>query len=250
MSLLEHFLGPTRFRNFTIQDIKDSYLSRPLPPVMTPLGFRFGGLRSQHHRAMQTGTFEPAEVELFKRELSDPETILVDVGANAGYFTCLARSLGRRAIAIEPLPLNLRCLYANLEANGWMDTEVWPLAVSERPGLAPLWGASSTGASLIENWAGAPSAFRRMVPVTTLDTILASVRGKLLVKMDVEGHEYEALLGARETIKRGAKWLVEITTNEFHPSGGNPHHAETLALFEGYGSEHLGNFNYLFTPAR
>lgn len=217
-----------------VRDVYDSYLSRGSAPVDTPLGFRFGGLTSQHHRAMQSGRFEAGEVALLGRLFRSHDRF-VDVGANVGYFTCLARSRGLPALAVEPMAINLRVLYENLAANGWDDTEVVPMALSDRVGTQLLYGASSTGASLIDNWAGAPSTFRRHISVTTLDNVLGGrFEGeRLVVKIDVEGHEYAALRGATRLIERTPRpaWLIEITLNEFHPSASNPHFAATFDLF-------------------
>jgi FkbM family methyltransferase len=222
-----------------VRDFYDSYLSRPIAPVATPLGFKLGGLTSQHHRAMQKGTFEPDEVALLTRLLRDSD-LFVDVGANVGYFTCLARRNGVCAIAIEPMAVNLRALYENLRANGWEDTEVLPMGMSDQVGIQTLFGASSTGASLIDNWAGAPSMFHRSISVSTLDTILdGRFEGKrMLIKADVEGHEYHVIRGARRLLARAQKpiWLIEIALNEFHPSSRNPTFRDTFEMFwaDGY----------------
>ena len=77
-----------------VRDVYDSYITRSIAPVMTPLGFKFGGSTSQHHRAMQQGTFEAGEVRLLTK-LLPAANVFIDVGANAGYFTCLARAAGR-----------------------------------------------------------------------------------------------------------------------------------------------------------
>jgi FkbM family methyltransferase len=267
-----------KYARFNLMDIHDMYLARPLAPVMTPFGFKFGGLASQHHLAMQQGTFERAEVSLLSRLLRDSD-VFVDVGANVGYFTCLARHGCKPTIAIEPLPKNLGALYANLLANGWADTEVIPMAASDTVGIQILYGASSTGASLIDNWAGALSAFRHNICVSTLDNIIGDrFEGKrLLIKMDVEGHEHPALRGARGLLSRNVKpiWLIELTFHEYHPDGHNPNFANCFEFFFELGYEvHLlsgaelkqitrediarwrvagktdsAYVNYLFTPA-
>jgi FkbM family methyltransferase len=221
-----------------LRDIYDSYLARPSKPGPTPLGFLFGGLGSQHHRAMEKGTFEPDEVRLLSALIAKVDGF-VDVGANVGYYTCLARSLGKPAIAIEPMPNNLRALYENLRANGWEDSEVLPLGASDRAGIATLFGASSTGASLIDSWAGAPRMFQRSISISTLDLLLGHrFQGqRLLIKVDVEGNEYRTLAGAAGLLGRQLKpiWLVEITFHEYHPDGFNPQFASTFELLWQHG---------------
>lgn len=266
------------YAKYNLRDVYDSYLSRSIPPKRTPLGFTFSGLSSSHHRAMQEGTFEPQEVSLLS-SLIRVSDVFIDVGANVGYYTCLARSLGKPAVAIEPMPMNLRFLYENLRANSWEDTEVLPMGMSDHQGIATLFGASSTGASLVDSWAGAPSTFKRTIPISTLDRLFDSrfAGARLMIKVDVEGHEYRALKGAVHLLARAVKpiWLIEITLHEFHPDGPNPQFAATFELFwqQGYschmvvsdrlepvsredvegwvarGRTPTGGLNYLFIPA-
>lgn len=243
----------------------------PLRIVETPYGFRLAG-----HAAMRSGGFEPEEVAIVRTLLAECE-VLVDVGANVGLYTCLARSLGRRAIAVEPHPANLRLLRANLRANGWEDTEVAEIGLAEAPGTAALYGAD-TGASLVSGWAGLPqrTLLRHEIRLGTLDDLLGErFRGKrLLIKVDIEGAEHALLLGATRTLYRtpAPVWLVEICLTENFPNGANPNYAATFEAFfaRGYvartanaerravtradiarwtaaGKSESGTYNYLFS---
>ena len=66
---------------------------------------------------------------------------------------------------------------------------MFPVALSDAPGVLTLYGASGPSASLIPNWAGYSARTQTMVPVSTLDRVLAGRFGgrRLFVKMDVEG---------------------------------------------------------------
>lgn len=223
-----------------LRDVSSAYLSKSTKIKMTPYGFKLIGSSSIHHVAMQEGTFEPDET-LFLREQFRSAEVFVDVGANIGFYTCLARLADKHVIAVEPLPKNLEYLYANILANNWNDIEVFPVGLSERPGLATLYGGSSTGASLIGSWAGSSKLFRRIISVSTLD-ILLGVRlagKKMFIKIDVEGAEYPVLLGATNVMSMQPKptWMVEICFNEFHPDGMNPNFQDTFNLFWRYGYE-------------
>ena len=155
---------------YELTDIRDSYLSKSTKLTQTPYGFRLVGSTSVHHLARQEGTFEPEETHLFSELLLDAD-VFVDVGANIGFSTCIARLAGKHVVAIEPLPKNIKYLYTNLLANNWNDVEVFPVGLSNHAGLATLYGASSTGASLIGSWAGATQVFRRIIPISTLDIL-------------------------------------------------------------------------------
>jgi FkbM family methyltransferase len=183
---------------------------------------------------MEAGTFEQEEKALIEKHLRSAD-VFVDVGANVGYFTCLACSMNKHVVAVEPLANNLRYLYANLQANGWSEgVEVYPVGLAEKPGLAAFYGAG-TGASLLSGWAGASPSFRRTIPLTTLDILLGDrFAGKrMVIKMDVEGAEYGALLGASRILQAVPRptWLVEITLSEHRQGGRNPHFVKTFELF-------------------
>jgi FkbM family methyltransferase len=194
----------------------------------TPDGFLFAG-----PEAMRSGRFEPEETAVVRR-LAGDYRVFIDVGANVGYFTCLARSLGYRVVALEPSAQNLDVLYGNLLMNGWRDVEVLPVGAGAEPGLATLYG-SGTGASLITRWAGTSEVTARIIPLSTLDGVLAGrfAGERLLIKIDVEGAEYAVLKGADAMLARRPRptWLVEICLTENHPAGVNPHFATVFEIF-------------------
>lgn len=216
------------------RDFIDSYVAPSAPAVRTPLGFFLTGSNSVHHKAMQAGVFERAEVDWMVSQFEFTK-VFIDVGANIGYFSCLARANAARVVAVEPHHQNLQRLLTNVQINDGAAVEVLPVALSGAVGVMNLYGLSSTGASLVANWAGTPSAVASLVPVTTLDNILEGrfANERLLIKIDVEGHEYEVLTGAQKTLDRGIRpcWLVEITDYQFHPNGNNPNFKATFTEF-------------------
>jgi len=206
-------------------------LDRQDPLRLTPWGFKLAG-----NSAMAVGKFEPQETLLVRRLLQDVD-ILVNVGANIGYYCCHALSLGKPVIAVEPIARNLHYLLRNLQANGWADqTEVYPVALGSAPGILQMWGGG-TGASLIKGWAGISESYVTQVPVLTLDRLLGNaLRGKkALILIDIEGAEWVMLQGAASTLKGEPRpiWMIEISSTEHQPQGVplNPHFAETFDLF-------------------
>jgi FkbM family methyltransferase len=210
--------------------------------VVTPLGFKLTSGFHPAYRMMREGTFEPDETLLLTRLLARCDRF-VDIGANLGYYTCLALQHGKPVVAFEPQEQNLRCLFRNLESNGWRDAraEIFPLALSDAPGMLTLYGASGPSASLLANWAGYSSRYGKVVPVSTLDRVVADryAGERLLVKIDVEGAEYQVMRGALATLARMPRpaWLLEVCLDEFHPQGVNPDFAAIFALFFDQGYE-------------
>jgi FkbM family methyltransferase len=207
--------------------------------VVTPLGFKLTSGLHPAYELMRIGKFEVDETEIITKVLPHVD-VFVDIGANLGYYTCLALQSGKPVIAFEPQQQNLQCLFQNLTANGWEESaEVFPLALSDRPGLLTLYGASGPSASLIKNWAGYSSRFKKIVPVSTLDNVLAGrfLGKQLFIKMDVEGAEFQVLKGAISTLSIAPKpiWLLEVCLEEFHPDGRNPDFQEIFKLFWDHG---------------
>ena len=113
-------------------------------------------------------------------------------------------------MAVEPQPRNVQLLLRNLRINRF-DVEVLPLALADKVGVLPLYGGGQ-GASLSRGWGGMKATYSSLVPVSTLDSILAGrfADQPLLVKLDVEGHEKQVMEGAAQTLARpNVSWLVE-----------------------------------------
>ncbi len=200
-------------------------------PKETPLGFRFFG-----NEVMEQGRFELEETALVGKCLQHADTF-VNIGANIGYYCCIALKQGKRTIAFEPIDTNLICLYKNIKANNWNDLiEVFPVALGKNTGLIDIYGGG-TGASLIKGWGGTPEHKKKLVPISTLDTVLQNrlTGERCFVLVDVEGAEDFMLDGATQFLSMIPKpiWMVEIVTTEHLPHGVsiNPHLLSTFTKF-------------------
>lgn len=214
------------------RSLRASYSLMTFYPVRLPLGFNFAG-----NRFMMNGDFEPEETAALIK-LLDNTDVFVDVGANIGFYSCLAKSKKTDVVAVEPLPKNLQFLYRNLRVNGWKDVEVFPVALDAAPGISTLFGVG-TAASMIRSWSGVVNTSKCQVPVSTIDILLSNrFRDKrLLIKVDVEGVEYGVLKGACLTLSRSLRpvWMVEVCLTEHHPNGMNPHFSDIFDAFWSYG---------------
>ncbi len=216
------------------RQIRDAaYLSKK--PESTVLGFKFNG-----NKFMAEGFFEPIETNIVKKLLTHVNTV-VNVGANIGYYTCIALSQKKYVIAFEPIDLNLKYLLRNIEANDWCNyVEIFPIALSNKTGIIEIYGGG-TGASLIRGWAGQSESQKQLIPCSTLDIILGHrfQSEKVLFIVDIEGAEKMMLEGASLFLERENKpiWMVEISVAEHQPDGVkvNPNLLSTFELFWGNG---------------
>ncbi|MBV8980209.1 MAG: FkbM family methyltransferase [Acidimicrobiia bacterium] len=161
-----------------------------------------------------TGTWEHEEAEFLQRSVK-PGDVVVDVGAQLGYFTLTAgRAVGAsgRVIAVEPMPVNRERLRRNLDLNGFTNVEVVSDAAGARVGVERFASRSDRHQT---SWGGFAASGDTEVQTRPLDDILAGlgVDGIAFLKIDVEGGEPEVLAGASrllETPSFAGPLLIEI----------------------------------------
>lgn len=133
-------------------------------------------------------------------ELNIPGTpTIIDVGANAGFFTLLAVSKfpGARVLSFEPIESNFRQLQRNRDMNKDHDITIFPKAVFGYSGTVSLTFDLSDGFTTAARISG-PSdkgEFIEEAPCVTLPEIFEEnhiIRCDLL-KLDCEGSEYSIL---------------------------------------------------------
>lgn len=176
---------------------------------------------------------ESADLALFL-ELGKGADVFIDIGANCGLFTLAARHFGLPGIAVEPNLENINALLLNLKRNNFTEVEVLPLALSSKVDVLPLFGGQE-GASLTKGWGGIASNYSRLAPVNTMDNLFGDrfPEKRLLVKMDVEGNEYDVLSGATRIINRtpAPVWIVEHGFRENFSGKVNPHFRDLFEVF-------------------
>jgi FkbM family methyltransferase len=158
------------------------------------------------HRAIILNGFY--ELELSKRitQLAKSGGVLVDVGANYGYFSCLwaAGKIGNSVIAFEANPENIRPLTTNIERNNFRSNIlIQPIALGKEIGLLKFYLGSETGQT---GWGGLmPGGLQGTieVPVDTLDNFAALNKLERIdvLKIDTEGADTWIIYGAAKMLK-------------------------------------------------
>jgi FkbM family methyltransferase len=164
------------------------------------------------------GVWEPSLTTFVMRRLR-PGDIFIDLGANTGYYTVLAaKQVGStgRVIAVEASPKIYDQLLRNVKLNGLDNVRAIACAVSDSTGTIELFAgpAGNRGETTVVAQRGFRS--QAVVQKERFDTLieLEEFRRARLIKMDVEGHEPEALSGIYHWLASGRDDLeivVELT---------------------------------------
>jgi FkbM family methyltransferase len=150
-----------------------------------------------------------------------PDDLFIDIGAHWGIMSLQAATLhapdskakkkvgkkdGVRVLAFEPEPHNVSHLRRGLEENNVTNrVDVVEAAVSDRVGQGGLRPESTMGYSLVRADEGS-------IPVVTIDSELKKrphlAKRRVIVKIDVEGHEPEVIAGMKDLLASGRVAMV------------------------------------------
>ena len=154
------------------------------------------------------GQYERSKVEFLKRYLREG-MVFIDVGASLGDFSIIAsRLIGQsgRVVAYEPDPSN--CLFLNkcVKKNKLKNVQIMEEALANKDGFASLYLGNVSGWHTLKK--GKLDCEKGKINVKTrrLDSINLSRMD--LMKIDVEGAEFDVIQGAERQIKKFSPVLL------------------------------------------
>jgi len=163
--------------------------------------------------------YEPEQIARCLQLIKDHRLeCFLDIGSNIGLYSLLVArhvpDLGQ-IHAFEADAANFHQLCGNIFLNGfWDKIKAHRLGLSDHVGEATFLKnlGSSTGTSRIAETAPASTRTHRYesvtISITTLDQIFPDFSGKrLMLKIDVEGHELQVLEGARALLANNVCYL-------------------------------------------
>jgi FkbM family methyltransferase len=198
---------------------------------------------------LEEGRYENELTAVFESTLHEG-AVFVDVGANEGYFSIVASKLvgsQGRVIAVEPQSRLQTVLKENISLNAARNVSVNQIAVSNIVGSVDLYLAPDTitGSTSLSKTRKYPVP-RETVPMTTLEKLLETtgIETVDLMKMDIEGFEYEAILGSPEVFrsKRIRTLTLELHTWLLTDRGLNPREITDFLQGAGYTLSWLDKF--------
>jgi FkbM family methyltransferase len=153
----------------------------------------------------------------------------IDLGANEGFFSIVAsRIVGNSGtvFSIEPQQRLWQVIIKNIEINGLTNVQLIPFGISSTPGEAAmnLYPTLNSGASSLAGSFNFKVSLKKIrkaaytsstIRLKTLDEVIPSyIKNIKLIKIDIEGFEYEALTGAKRLLETG---VLENLLIELHP---------------------------------
>ncbi|MBX3357725.1 MAG: FkbM family methyltransferase [Phycisphaeraceae bacterium] len=165
------------------------------------------------HIDFSSGRVEPAVQAQFQHLLR-PGDVVYDIGSNYGFLAILAARCvgpGGKVIAFEPVPANAGHIRHNAAINAMPNIRVIQAAAASQPGHLDLILAHHPGGAVLSSAQAPPDASGRLrVETVTIDDLVANsqVPPPSLVKVDVEGAEFEVLAGMEQTLARHAPRLI------------------------------------------
>jgi len=210
------------------------------------------------------GIWDPKTWNAINRHLPRGGT-LIDVGAHIGYYSLkgnLAMGPESRVIAIEPNPVTLKVLQANIERNHATNITVEPVACSDREGTLEFfasWRINTARSSLSNVNAGGPEGKvveKFMVRARPLDDIVSELHLDRVdvIKIDVEGAEWSVLQGAKQTIARfHPALIVEDIEEHLEQMGSSNSRIEQFLESYGYTARKLDtepSIDWVYDPSK
>jgi FkbM family methyltransferase len=142
--------------------------------------------------------FNEDELQRFKQQQA------IDVGANIGNHTLFFARYFKEVIAFEPNISALKLLDANICLNKTRNVQVFPFGLSHEANTLPfLENSKNLGISQFQFEKVPETASIQYLRVEKGDSLLQEKQMPIaLIKLDIEGHELNALRGLEETIRR------------------------------------------------
>lgn len=148
---------------------------------------------------MAYGGYEKEYQECLLRSLDfEPHsTVAIDVGANIGTHSRKLANSFKHVYAFEPLPQNFKVLEIN--TNGFENVTRFPFGISSEAKEVPLfWNPRNMGgASVVKSKRHNQETVVKVQPLEP-----SGFENVALIKIDVEGHELEALRGLTALIQK------------------------------------------------
>lgn len=148
------------------------------------------------------GVYEPEILTIIKDSLKS-ESIFVDIGANIGQHSLFASRFAKKVYSFEPIGKIYQQFMESISLNGFDNIQVQNYALGNQEITLPIYGnANNMGASSVVSTENRKKI--QDIEVKRFDDVSEAlgIERVNFIKIDVEGYEFDVLLGAKQSIQK------------------------------------------------
>ena len=180
------------------------------------------------------GVYEPAILDLIAKDLKEGGTF-VDIGANIGHHSMFAASVvgnTGKVYSFEPIPRIYNQLLDSVHLNKFDNiVKAYNFALGEKDEVKNLYLEPKNigGSSLVE----ARGRNEKIeVKIAKGDDTLLNLNKIDLIKIDVEGYEYEVLSGIKDSLTKYKPAIILEFSGEFYKNRTDDHGDKIISLLQ------------------
>jgi FkbM family methyltransferase len=192
---------------------------------------------------INSGRAEPysGNINFVKQVCQKRNNTYLDIGANMGTHTVVFSKLFKNVISFEPDIINFNMLQTNVSQNNVTNATLYNKALSSVPGMVSTVAHSNHSRGCIYTVEGGT------IESITLDSL--NLENIDYIKIDVEGHEFDVLQGAINTIKLNNP-IVEFEYNRLANKLFGVKYEEIYNFFTKIGYKCIGRIDDNFFYSR
>jgi FkbM family methyltransferase len=159
-----------------------------------------------HKELFLDGIREPIATK-FIQQILKKEDVVLEIGANLGYYALIEAKKCKKIYAIVPAPKNIISLKKNIKLNNYKNIKVYNMALGDENKMAKMYLSSKC------NW---HSFYKQSgnevieIKMSTTDNFLEKKEKPNFLRMDVEGYEYNIIKGMKKTLEYINRMFIEL----------------------------------------
>ena len=144
------------------------------------------------------------------KEILNKDDIVLEIGSNIGYYVLLESKRVSKIYAVEPVPNNFKMLEKNILLNNLKNVETYNISIGDKNGISSIYISDKSN---LHSFVSCVGNKKVDVEMKTLDSFISDKEFPTVLRMDVEGYEYEILKSSKkflEKMKKGSWIFIEI----------------------------------------